>query len=225
MPKFQKGFAPIVVILGILLISSGIIGGAYYFKTQTQKPIDKQTNLPQPALMPSPQADQTQVDETENPDSTGANWKTYTNTKYNYAIQYPNDWIIEETDLPKDRPTIKNVVNMGKGSSHGYTWGGWTISIIVTPIPEADEGTITDSVYITDDASRFLGRVYINGAFGEQWSYGDPEFGGFDGRGAHAIFFIRNGMRYILVRYNGGDKDYQRQVEQVLPTFKFLDEE
>ncbi len=32
MPTSQKGFAPIILILGIILVSAGIVGGSYYYK-------------------------------------------------------------------------------------------------------------------------------------------------------------------------------------------------
>lgn len=77
----QKGFAPILILVGILIIMV-VAGGAFYFgrqttpKPQTQNPVV--TSTPQPS--PSP-------DET-------SNWKTYTNTKNGYSFKYPSDWSI-----------------------------------------------------------------------------------------------------------------------------------
>lgn len=77
----QKGFAPIVLILGILLISSGIIGGAYYFKTTLEKPKVPEQKPTTPKATPTP----TSVDET-------ANWETYEDAKWDFQIKHPRGW-------------------------------------------------------------------------------------------------------------------------------------
>lgn len=62
----QKGQAPVLILVGILIIIA-VAGGAYYFgKSQTPKPT-------------------TTFDEI-------ANWKTYTNKEYGYSFKAPPDW-------------------------------------------------------------------------------------------------------------------------------------
>lgn len=72
----QKGFAPIIVIIGILVIAA-LTGGAYYLGTQ--KP-----PAPTPVINQRSKATPTTVDET-------ADWKTYTNTLIGFALKYPPD--------------------------------------------------------------------------------------------------------------------------------------
>jgi hypothetical protein len=77
----QKGFAPILIIFGIILIL-GISAGAYYFWKlnccpQSQSQITSQTQVP--------------VSSSAGPDEI-TNWKTFTNSNYKFEINYPSDW-------------------------------------------------------------------------------------------------------------------------------------
>lgn len=75
----QKGFAPVLILVGILVIMA-IAGGAYYFGKISNKP------TPTPPLV-------TQTQPTKAVDET-ANWKTFVNTVYGYSISYPSDWSV-----------------------------------------------------------------------------------------------------------------------------------
>lgn len=103
----QKGFAPIIVILGIVLLL-GVAGGAYYFGTRKAiTPIDPRACTQEAKICP----DGTSVGRTgptcefspcptvapANTTAETADWKTYTNTKYNYSIKYPADYSAAET--------------------------------------------------------------------------------------------------------------------------------
>src|SRR3990167_10750180 len=77
----QKCFAPILILLGIFL-AAAIAGGAYYLGTR--KPAN---------VTPSPSSN---PNETANPDSIGANWKTYTNSKRGYEFKYPDLYKLRE---------------------------------------------------------------------------------------------------------------------------------
>lgn len=81
----QKGFAPILLLFGIVIIVA-IAGGAYYFGKLSLKPSQSQASV-----TPSPQP--VKVDET-------VNWKTYDSEDYN--ISYPSDWSIEKSAYTDD---------------------------------------------------------------------------------------------------------------------------
>lgn len=72
----QKGFAPILILVGIL-VALALAGGVYFFgKSQVaklQNPVVV-SQTPQATPTPSSTSDET------------ASWKTYTNTKYGYSI-------------------------------------------------------------------------------------------------------------------------------------------
>ena len=82
----QRGFIPILILVGILVIAVAV-SGAYYMGTR------------KPATVPSPTpvvTSSSPSDASPAPNGAGetANWKTYTNTKLGYEIKYPQD---EET--------------------------------------------------------------------------------------------------------------------------------
>ncbi len=84
----QKGFAPIVVIVALLIIS-GLIGAVYLGK-QTNKP----TPIPQSTTSPT-------VSAALSPEPTGstANWKTYTDDLYYYKLNYPDTYDVSLTPV------------------------------------------------------------------------------------------------------------------------------
>ncbi|MDO8577043.1 MAG: hypothetical protein Q7R82_01740 [Candidatus Daviesbacteria bacterium] len=83
----ERGFAPLILLVGMLVII-GVAGGAYFFgksqvaKSQPSNPvIASQT----PQITPTPAS---------TPDET-ANWKTYSNNANGYSLRYPGDLLIE----------------------------------------------------------------------------------------------------------------------------------
>lgn len=76
-PKSSK--LPLIAILVILIVLV-ICSGAFYFLSKVQK-----TSMVTPNALPSTP--------TQKPV-----WATYTNTKYNYTVNYPADWSVSESD-------------------------------------------------------------------------------------------------------------------------------
>ncbi|MEK7502554.1 MAG: PsbP-related protein [Patescibacteria group bacterium] len=77
----------IILLIVILLILLGL-GGTYL--ALNSKPQSKPTSGITPTPLPTEVSAKagTSIDET-------ANWKTYTNTKYDYSIKYPQSWNIQ----------------------------------------------------------------------------------------------------------------------------------
>lgn len=103
----QKGFGTIYILI-VILITSGIIGGVYYFqnsyKSSNQPTLNKVTRTtPVPTskdglplytkaieyFTPEEAAKNQPPDET-------ANWKTYTSNIFKFKVNYPSDWQVKE---------------------------------------------------------------------------------------------------------------------------------
>lgn len=86
----QKGFAPILILVGILVII-GIAGGAYYLgKSQNSQP-KSQSQVVSQTPTPSPNANLV-----PNASAETANWKTYINDTYAFQIKYPEKFNLNE---------------------------------------------------------------------------------------------------------------------------------
>lgn len=90
----QKGFAPILVLVGILVLGL-VAGGSYYFgKFQVPKP---QPQTPQPTTTPDISPVPNGMGETVYTEGTrSANWKTV-QTIIDLELKYPSDWYLEES--------------------------------------------------------------------------------------------------------------------------------
>lgn len=89
-PQPQEGKTWIRWVL-LLILAIIISSGATYFLVQLQltkqapNQVAQTTPSPTPSVSPAPNG----VEET-------ANWKTYTNTKYNFFVKFPNSWTLSE---------------------------------------------------------------------------------------------------------------------------------
>lgn len=111
----QKGFAPILVLIGIIVIIA-IAGGAYFLGKLPIKPADKGSKActqeakicpdgssvgrsgPNCEFSPCPSATPKPIDVSLAPAGAGetANWKTYTDTENRFTLKYPLEWSVEE---------------------------------------------------------------------------------------------------------------------------------
>jgi len=82
----RKGFAAILIILAVVALI-GLLGGAYYLgKSNLLKPQNQNTTaLTSPQSASTPTQDQ------------NSSLKTYTSTKYGFAVDYPASWTVKES--------------------------------------------------------------------------------------------------------------------------------
>lgn len=80
LPKIPSGFSPILLLVATLLAATAGI-----FISSQYRPVRKN---PAPIPTPSP------VSETSPTPDLAANWKTFTNNKFQYSLGYPKDWFI-----------------------------------------------------------------------------------------------------------------------------------
>lgn len=145
-----------------------------------------------------------------------SNWKTYTNTKYDYSIKYPDTWIVNEDDS-----NGINIVGMGKRSKGGFTYGGQSVLIRVSQVSSPTEDNMDD--YIKDNIapnsnSKRLGYANINNYSGPKWSFNNN-----NEDDNYAIFFNIAGNQYVLIKELSNIsqyKEYNSEIDQVISTFK-----
>jgi len=99
----RKGFVPILILIGIVIIIS-VVGGAYYFSKKSLNPTA--TNPAITKVLSSPIT-------TTAPDETTI-WKTYKNEKHNYSISYPPSFELLKGSVPiSELSKLDNVSFLG----------------------------------------------------------------------------------------------------------------
>jgi len=212
-PVTKKGVSPVLLAISGLLMLGGI---AFVALTLWQKGLlggflAKPT--PTPTLAPEP---------TPTPDPT-ADWKIYTNTKYNYQVKYPPTWMVRAMDGDKQLDQISKV-NFRVITDEIPTVSGFDLSVI----PNPDNLSLTDWVKQNPDNGVLLpsftkeiesSLVLINGL---NWERIEGDSIGYVPSG-----YIKYGLAHreslyyvaVIIEYDIDDLD------QILSTFKFLDQD
>jgi len=103
-PKFNA--KPLLITIGIFIISVGAVGGLVYYAMNQQLQKDRESAQKtiqdlQKQIAEMKKASTTTSASTTMPSATNttdatASWKTYTNTTYGFSFKYPADWVITE---------------------------------------------------------------------------------------------------------------------------------
>jgi len=194
----QKGFSPILIILGILLIIA-TTSGAFYFgkyptiKSQIQNPV---TTSPNP------------TDET-------ADWQTYTDDKMGYSIKYPADKL-SACDTPIDGLFLYEGSYSGKCLEDGeqrtfmYIIEGAKLNEITSPREECYSVIKEQIKFAGVEAFKYSNVINSDTGNCGSWS----------GAAKHSIDIIieHNGLIYKIGYFNNTDSELE---DQILSTFKF----
>ena|SRR3990170_8270888 len=209
----QKGFAPIIILVGILVITL-VAGGAYYFlklKTPEQKACIMDVKIcPDGSSVgrsgpncefarcptPKPSPSSTPSDET-------SNWKTYTNKIKGYLIKYPNEWQVSEDILTSDFSSSP-YTSIVKGKLDVQA----TVNIFVekktTPASFLPSEILKEFKFKETTFNSYQAVVAISSGFNTQkW------------------IFINNDSKAYVLNTWGAEED-QEEINQILSTFKFL---
>ena len=227
----QKGLAPILIVL---LIAVGI--GGYLLYQKQLKPV----SVPQPSPSPVVSPESSNSAQTTNPDLIGANWKTYTNTKYSFTVNYPSDWKIDELTMPINLNKSGDSASVVNFNAPGFPTPGVGL-----------DGGIGFFVHMTDGNVKVMDWVKNNGYKSLDSSYQTVNIGGFDaikinsvmtqdkrnkilslpgGRGGpmpvgyKAIFtYIQKGDLIFEIQAGKiiNPDDFLKIVDQILSTFRF----
>ncbi len=228
-PKYkQNGFAPIIILVGILVIVA-IAGGAYYFgKSQSVK----QAALPSPNSVVTSQTPQpTAVSQTTSIPSPSsidetASWKTYTNIKVEYSLQYPSNFTISESDQSLNftsglrRVTPQVIITPSSNFKTNGTSSPYPYSIYIEVIENSQNLSINDfiSKAIIDPKYNKFTNITIGGVQGEKTN-------GLGGQGANVNAFVSHNNKIYFIRIDYSDNiaetDMSNLMDRIISTFKF----
>ncbi|MDO8639116.1 MAG: hypothetical protein Q7R43_06075 [Candidatus Daviesbacteria bacterium] len=203
----SKGFAPILILVGIVVVALAV-GGYLLYQNQVK---------PVPIVAPQPIA-QTST----SPDET-ANWKTYTNTKYGYSIKYPNDWHII---LPgKDGDKSINIQNYSESEITQQEQQSMSLN--------PDKLSVTIGVYdekaihsISLDNWLKTNGHYVSTIYGSPTSTEYIEVSGLKilkllYQNSLQFYILSNGKNVFYVYYTPNNTSLINTFNQILSTFRF----
>jgi len=206
----QKGFAPIIILVLITLAVTGYFGYKNYWPK------------PQTLTTPTPIADQA-------PNGNLANWKTYTNQEFGFSIKYPSDYSLHddgpnEVEQQKEKgqqisgtqPAILDTITFSNLAKNQF-------SISIFPkTPNAD----INNVY---EFSGICGTQFADKTISNQIS----QLGNIQYKRVQQSLPDKKVMTDIcLYNFNGNlitlrssDSSTSNLLDQILSTFKFLNQE
>lgn len=209
----QKGFAPIIAIIITVLITGGVL--VYLGKL----PIPTKT-IPQPITAPAVN----QIDET-------VNWKTYTNTEYNYSFRYPSNYILNNgvSDINTDGDSTPQIFVKTKDANSKYDKIFYVQVINKNPksgdfIPDVYSNifnTYTDLFLSAKEGNNIVIPYMTNLTFTRlsDKTVGKESAMVFRGNNLGGEIIVVNTDNYIYIFPGSGNDIYQ----QILSSFKFLD--
>ncbi len=206
----QKGFAPILIILGVI-VALGIFGGIYYLKFQkgsSQQNTVIQTTGTTTTSTTSPTSDQT------------ANWQTYTSSIGAFSLKYPPTWVLES-------PTDSGGISITDKKPFGQ-------GLQISTYPSTSNLSELDFLYtysfygqdLAEPSIKTLGdllqgviskQIKVDGAVAEEMSIGNRA--GYQGSGV----WLHNGSIGIYLLFRGStDLNADANIQnQILSTFHF----
>jgi len=202
----QKMKMILVLLLTILL---GVAGALAFLLLKTQVKSNPQTPISQ-NTNPTPKTNTAQTEI-----SVPNNWKTYENTKFNYELKYPDNWIgstfVADSDgsLLADSSTVIFKINNLNNDYYNNTM------YIDQCISDSDE----NGLYTVDPINPSRKEELINGIVMKQLS-------GINGNGLNHIAYIiktpNNHCLRITFTYDKESLENKNIFDQILSTFKFI---
>lgn len=196
-PKPPKRKTGLIIGLSLFLLLLAITGIFAYQNYQLKKQVVQTPPTSEPTISPSPAVDQT------------ANWKTYTSEVNGFSFKYPLDWQMEE-NVNYIGPTYPNYTFFFKKKVEFMP--GIKLFVVPKTTPEEWVGTRNSDFkkfakieeFALDDvqATKISG---IPGALEQEWIFVDK-------------------TNKTIIFYAGGLGDELTIFDQILSTFKLLDQ-
>lgn len=202
---FQKGLAPILIVFLIALAAGGVL---YYQKSSPRQGYVGQAK---------PVTQTTKVDET-------ANWKTYTSEKFGYQLKHP-DLLLNKCNVGGISQSDKIDVVLAQGQPRegtGYC-GSYIIAVF---IDKNNKGSITDKL------NEFISsKIEAYGGKKEDYVLSDSKLGTnsvvklTSTNSFLTIYALSSSssLYYFMIQDNTGGES-KEEIDQILATFKFLDQ-
>lgn len=207
----QKGQAPVLILVGILVIVA-VAGGAFYLGRQT---------TPKPSPSPvvtsqTPKPTNTSLESTGSAET--ANWKTYKNSQYSYSFKYPQELVEQNgtiyTKLPGSNERSDTNMVFTANVFPRTTYRGPKITDPVGIKKETSDKTfevITDKLTLNGRSANKLRIDVLSGSQTENV----PAIAAAIDLGSNILYvYISNTSSIELQKYN-------TTFDQILSTFKF----
>lgn len=208
--------ALLLIIIVIVAAGACLLGG---IRSQFQSGPVKDGHEPQASSATATQQATPMGSSSATARGSSISWRTYVDTNYGYSIMYPDDWVVY--GVHGDGNPVMHTLNMGKGSKHGFTYGGQSILISVALNQGTNQQFLMSRIAPASSIIT-IDSITINGIAGERLRFSQDSSADTDNS---AIFFSRKGRRYVLVKNHSNRqlfKDYGLQIDKVISTFTFL---
>lgn len=241
MPK-QRGVALIVLVIGLLLVLLGMGAALSVLRSKITIPRSLLKPSPSPATQCTLEAklcpDGSSVGRTgpqcefascPSPKDETANWKTYTSNKYSFSLKYPPTWQLEEHDeesIGTPAITIGNSCNFESGE----TCANLFIDFSNDGKKEFEQLKV---LRLSDPAHVNPRQTIIDGVDAFTTDYTNKKSDG-SYLGINANFLFVKNNTFLLIDYGESNRNYNKTnpewkykntFDQILSTFKFLDQE
>ena len=179
-PKSKTSLWNLVIFLFVIL---ALVAGGYYFWVTSEKKLEEETEMSEGMV---------NVSQNINLNINQVSLETYNNNDYNFQVQYPADWKIDETLV-------------GEGDSEIFSVGiGESSSLSV--MSDSMEGIVRNSISINSEK-----EITLNGLKATRLEGGDLK----DGSETSMVLVKKEGRLYVL-------KGYGQEFEQVVDSFSLL---
>lgn len=217
----QRGFTPVIILVGILVITV-IVGGAYYFgKSKSVKPeavsspnpvVASQTPQPTAISQTISSSSSTTTDET-------ANWKTHIDQENNFYFKYPSNWLMKSGNLPNSTPVFQKP-NTQYDDSGRLAEGSFVFAYFVNTDKTLNQLEVEKRAYQPDKNSdaptvQSINRINISGVdVLKELSNNGPS--------ALSLTVIKDGKEIVLsCNYQLNNIEGTSTCNQIISTFKF----
>jgi len=199
-------------ILGILLVTSTI-----YLSLQNQKLQKQVLNPPVSQTVETPTPTQKSVSSISIPPDGTVNWKTYVDINNNYQLLFPPNWTLDDTTTPE----YPEIIPSDEGPNNEGRIIITTFLSSTKSLSQFMKDTNLSTGRKNSDVYTFIRQIKISGEDGILTKGGCCGF-----FGQHAFVQHKDRIYQITLKgpIDGRQIKFQSVFDQILSTFKFIDD-